>query len=84
MIGSDRLIWNDNCLSCRALRISVAVVQDETFPGMYRVRLPNGGLTDMVNYSRAKDAAKAILLSILNARETVTEGRTAILDWKAA
>ena len=29
-------------------------------PGMYRVRLPDGELSDMVNLTRAKDAALAL------------------------
>jgi hypothetical protein len=33
------------------------VVPDERYPGMYRVRLPDGSLSDMVNLARAKDAA---------------------------
>jgi len=33
---------------------------------MYRVRLPDGHLTDMVNLSRAKDAAACLALANLN------------------
>jgi len=33
---------------------------------MYRVRLPNGHLTDMVNITRARDAAVSLALSGLN------------------
>jgi len=33
---------------------------------MYRVRLPNGHLTDMVNLSRAKDAAMSLAMDVLN------------------
>ena len=38
-------------------RTGFAVVPDTKWPGMYRVRTPDGGLSDMVNLSRAKDAA---------------------------
>ena len=34
--------------------------------GMWRVRLPDGYLTDMVNLSRAKDAAASLALGVLN------------------
>jgi hypothetical protein len=34
---------------------------------MWRVRLPNGGASDMVNLTRAKDAALVLALGMLNA-----------------
>jgi hypothetical protein len=39
---------------------------------MYRIRFPDGGLSDMVNLTRAKDAALAFALQALNceAQET--------------
>jgi len=33
------------------------VAPDSKWPNMYRVRSPNGTLTDMVNLTRARDAA---------------------------
>jgi hypothetical protein len=36
---------------------------------MWRVRLPDGHLTDMVNLSRAKDAAASHALATLNQRQ---------------
>jgi hypothetical protein len=36
------------------------LVKDPDWPNMWRVRLPNGQLTDMVNLTRAKDAAKSL------------------------
>ena len=32
------------------------IVPDAKWPGMYRIRRPDGSLTDMVNLTRAKDA----------------------------
>jgi hypothetical protein len=32
------------------------IVRDAKWSGMYRLRFPNGGLSDMVNLTRAKDA----------------------------
>jgi hypothetical protein len=34
------------------------VVPDSKWPNMYRVRSPDGTLSDMVNLARAKDAAR--------------------------
>jgi len=36
------------------------VVPDDRWSGMWRVKLPNGQLSDMVNLTRAKDAAMAL------------------------
>jgi hypothetical protein len=37
------------------------VVPDSTYPNMYRVRWPDGRLSDMVNLTRANDAVAAFL-----------------------
>ena len=36
------------------------IVPDANWPGMWRVRWPDGSLSDMANLSRAKDAAFVI------------------------
>jgi hypothetical protein len=36
------------------------VAPDPTYPGVFRVRLPDGRLSGMLNLARAKDAAAAI------------------------
>jgi hypothetical protein len=43
---------------------------------MFRVHLPDGGITDIANLSRAKDAAMAIALRVLNCepQETALRG----------
>jgi|SRR5579871_1285738 len=38
----------------------IALVRDRDYPHMWRLRLPNGQLTDMVNLTRAKDAARSL------------------------
>jgi len=35
-------------------------VPDAKYPGMYRLLLPGGGLSDVVNLTRAKDALRAL------------------------
>jgi hypothetical protein len=37
-------------------KLDPRIVPDAKWPGMYRVRLPGGSLTDMVNLTRARDA----------------------------
>jgi hypothetical protein len=36
------------------------IVPDDRWPGMYRIRLPDGRLTDMLNLTRARDALRAM------------------------
>ena len=38
----------------------VIVVPDPDWPKMYRVRRPDGSLTDMVNLTRARNAARTL------------------------
>ena len=42
------------------------VVLDGKYPDMWRVQRPDGSLTDMVNLTRAKDAAMALAVDWLN------------------
>ena len=37
-------------------RLPVRIVPDAKYPGMYRLRIPDGSLSDIVNLTRAKDA----------------------------
>ena len=39
------------------------------WPGMWRVRLPGGHLSDIANLTRAKDAAQLLALATLNCAE---------------
>ena len=57
------LVWDDMQLR---LRVLAAIEPDQTCPGLWRVRLPGGHLTDTVNLSRAKDAAASLALGVLN------------------
>ena len=67
--GNRHLSWRGNNLVLNNKTI-VAIVPDKTYPQMYRVRLPDGQLTDMVNRTRARDAARGLALAILNRQES--------------
>ena len=43
-----------------AKQLPRGIVRDERHPTMYRVVMPDGSLTDMVNLTRAKDALAAM------------------------
>jgi hypothetical protein len=60
------LRWDDQRLRLNSGRVLATVEPDSKWPGMYRVRLPDGHLTDIVNPTRAKDAAVHLALANLN------------------
>jgi hypothetical protein len=43
-----------------AAKLDPRIVPDPIWPGMYRIRRPDGSLSDMVNLTRAKDALAAM------------------------
>jgi hypothetical protein len=49
-------VWKGDNLWFRGKCVA-AIVQDNVYTEMWRVRLPNGKLSDMVNRTRAKEAA---------------------------
>jgi hypothetical protein len=51
--GGDYLLFG-------ADRLLAAVKPDKDWPGLWRVHLPDGRITDMVNLTRAKDAALSL------------------------
>jgi len=52
---------------------AVEIVQDAKYPAMWRVRTPDGKLSDMVNRVRARDAAQAALRRILDTSQSRPE-----------
>jgi hypothetical protein len=82
IVGRDRLTWRrESGLLCLYYRLHhgaiVTVEPDRTYPGLFRVRLPDGDLSEILNLSRAKDAAIAAVLHHLNStvQETGTGSR---------
>jgi hypothetical protein len=73
IVGRDRLRWRKEgdhlyLYHRSSRRPLVGVVPDSKYPGMFRVRYPNGALSDFVNLTRAKDAAAAFALRGLNSK----------------
>jgi hypothetical protein len=61
------LSWkNDNLFAHGVKEPILSIVQDEKYPSMWRIKLKNGKLSDMVNRDRAKDAAESYALGELN------------------
>ena len=68
MLGRENLTWKGNALHHKG-RPLVTIEQDQKYPTMWRVKLPSSALSDMANKTRARDAAVAAALAILNSRE---------------
>jgi len=64
--GQVDLKWDGLQLRLKSGRLLATVEWDSKYPEMCRVRLPGGHLTDMVNLTRAKDAAVSLALTELN------------------
>ena len=67
-------VWANEALSWRGNRLFVKVesaplaeiVPDAQWKGMWRVRLRDGSLSDIVSLTRARDAARSLALIALN------------------
>jgi hypothetical protein len=71
------LMWDRMTLRRRrGDRVMATIVPDKTWPGMWRVRMRDGHLTDMVNLTRAKDAAQLSALAVLNQFKKPTATKT--------
>jgi hypothetical protein len=90
---SDDLNWNrDKVYRKGSTYPLIGIERDSVFPDMWRVRSPDGTLSDIVNRSRCKDAAASIALREANApirsklegAISPREARTAIKMRKAA
>ena len=67
MYERSQLKWDGDQLR-HGRRVVASIVPDTAWPAMWRVSLPGAPLTDMVNRTRAKDAAMSLALAGLNAR----------------
>jgi len=71
VFGNNLLMWRGNSLHLgHSRRILTEIVQDDRYPMMWRVRRADGSLSDMLNMTRARDAARALALGILNREES--------------
>ena len=58
------MAWNGDTLHRKGSRRPlISIERDSTYPNMWRVRRPNGTLSDMVNRVRCKDAAESMVLA---------------------
>jgi hypothetical protein len=67
MYDQHDLRWDGHRLRLHSGRLLATIVSDQEWVGMWRVRMPDGHVSDMVNLTRAKDAARLLALASLNA-----------------
>jgi hypothetical protein len=89
IVGRDRLNWRHAdkrlFLYYGNNRNPLATIEpDSNCTGMYRIRFSEGGLSDMVSLTRAKDAAIALALQALNSRVQETPQPAAYVRKKRA
>jgi hypothetical protein len=69
MLNRNVLKWDGRYQLCsRSGRLLATIEPVREWPGLYRVRLADGTLTDVVNLTRARDAAQVLALEALNRR----------------
>lgn len=64
----NAVAWEGRQLGLNGGRVLATVKPDSAWPGLWRVHLSDGSVTDMVNLTRAKDAAVSLALGLLNRR----------------
>jgi hypothetical protein len=67
MYDRHDLRWDGHRLRLRSGRLLATIVADPNWDDMWRVRMPKGNVSDMVNLTRAKDTALSLALASLNA-----------------
>jgi hypothetical protein len=69
VFGNHELTWRGNDLHVgHSRKPLLSIVRDENWPSMWRV-LHGGLLSDMVNLTRARDAARGVALAVLNKKQ---------------
>jgi hypothetical protein len=70
-MDSKDLLWKgDNLL--RKGKPLVAIVPDAKYPGLWRVQLPDGQLSDLANKIRARAAARGLAVDILERTKLIS------------
>ncbi len=64
--SGHNLHWDGDHLRLNSGRVVAMIEPDSEWPNMWRVRLPDGHRSDMVNHARAVDVAMSLALAALN------------------
>jgi hypothetical protein len=77
MPRTNDLQWRGDKLMLGTRNTGVKTIPESKWPGMFRVEYPPGTISDMVNLSRARDAAVYIVTDRLN-RTTAKAAKEAV------
>jgi hypothetical protein len=66
------LRWQGDTL-CHGRRKLVTIIQDQNHPAMWRIRLPHGSLTEMVNKKQSQGRRPSHRLAVLSSAQTPAE-----------
>lgn len=66
MLGRGDMHWKGLSLYLGTKKQDIAILPDPHFPEMFRLRRPDGSVSDLANLSRIKDAAMVIVAAIAN------------------
>jgi hypothetical protein len=67
--SSKRLHWRGRTVHF-GNRVLATIVPDDTYPAMWRVKLPDGQLTDMANITWTRERAIGLALEAISAGST--------------
>ena len=70
--SSKRLHWKGRTVHF-GKRVFASIVPDDTYPAMWRVKLPDGQLTDMANTTWTRERAIALALEAISADPTTNK-----------
>jgi hypothetical protein len=83
IVSHQALTWKGPVLYFKRRKM-FEIVQDAKYPTMWRVRHADGRLSDMVNLTRARDAATGLALAALNSKGEESARGAAYSDFGAA
>lgn len=64
-MNRQRMEYKNNKLFHNAVDTKHSVVEDKKYPGMFRIRFPDGKLSDMANFTRTRYKLKGYLANEL-------------------
>jgi hypothetical protein len=71
MLGRGDMHWKGLSLYLGTKKQDVTVLPDPLYPKMFRLRRPDGSMSDLANLARIKDAAMVIVAAIANSATKV-------------
>lgn len=81
MLGRREFQWKGDRLMLGTRNTGCKIIADAKWPNMYRVEYPPGTISDMINLTRARDAAVYIVSGHLNQEPRKRPGEASYSDY---